>query len=179
MRTARDAACELPGMPLVWAALALLAPSDAFSLPWGIVCFVFACQCLASAVSACGIANLLIEPMQNIFGSNPSPILLTAALFFVGAFFTQFMSNFGTFGVFSPVALTLATAVGANPAAMLMALAMGCNASYITPMATTCNLFILADSQAKLVDYVKTGVPQVIILFICSIVILPIVFPFY
>ena len=109
-----------------------ISEKDAFAIPWGILMFVFGCSVLAAGFKNSGIAELAVGPITAILGDSPSPLVLTAAMFLVGAFFTQFMSNFGTFGIFSGVAITLATAVGANPAAMLIALAMGCNASYAT-----------------------------------------------
>ena len=152
---------------------------EAFKIPWGILLFVAACSLLADACKTTGIAEMAIGPLTTLLGDSPSPIILTLVFFLVGAFFTQFMSNFGTFGIFSPVAITLATAIGANPAALLIALAMGCNASYATPMATTSNLIIVGDGEIKFTDWLKNGLPQVIILGVCSVVFLPLFYPFY
>lgn len=152
---------------------------EAMKIPWGILLFVFACSALASGFKTAGIAELTIGPLTTLLGDNPSPIFLTAVMFCVGAGFTQIMSNFGTFGIFSSVAITLATAIGANPTALLIALAMGCNASYATPMATPANLFIVADGEIKFTDWLKNGLPQVLILGVCTIIFLPMFFPFY
>lgn len=156
-----------------------ISEKDAFAIPWGILMFVFGCSVLAAGFKTSGIAELAVGPITAILGDSPSPLVLTAVMFFVGAFFTQFMSNFGTFGIFSGVAITLATAVGANPAAMLIALAMGCNASYATPMATTANALILGEGDIRFSDWLKNGIPQILILGICSIIFLPLFFPFY
>lgn len=91
-----------------------ISEKDAFAIPWGILMFVFGCSVLAAGFKTSGIAELAVGPITAILGDSPSPLVLTAVMFFVGAFFTQFMSNFGTFGIFSGVAITLATAVGAN-----------------------------------------------------------------
>ena len=151
----------------------------AFAVPWGILMFVFACSLLADACKVTGIAELAIGPLTTLLGDNPSPVVLTLVFFLVGAFFTQFMSNFGTFGIFAPVAITLATAISANPAALLIALAMGCNASYATPMATTSNMIIIGDGEIKFTDWLKNGIPQVLILGLCSVIFLPLFYPFY
>lgn len=156
-----------------------ISEKDAFAIPWGILMFVFGCSVLAAGFKNSGIAELAVGPITAILGDSPSPLVLTAVMFLVGAFFTQFMSNFGTFGIFSGVAITLATAVGANPAAMLIALAMGCNASYATPMATTANALILGEGDIRFSDWLKNGIPQILILGICSIIFLPLFFPFY
>lgn len=93
-----------------------ISEKDAFAIPWGILMFVFGCSVLAAGFKNSGIAELAVGPITAILGDSPSPLVLTAVMFLVGALFTQFMSNFGTFGIFSGVAITLATAVGANPA---------------------------------------------------------------
>lgn len=156
-----------------------ISEKDAFAIPWGILMFVFGCSVLAAGFKNSGIAELAVGPITAILGDSPSPLVLTAVMFLVGALFTQFMSNFGTFGIFSGVAITLATAVGANPAAMLIALAMGCNALYATPMATTANALILGEGDIRFSDWLKNGIPQILILGICSIIFLPLFFPFY
>ena len=156
-----------------------ISEKKAFQVPWGILLFVFACSTLATACSKSGIAELAIGPITALLGDNPSPYILTLVMFILGAFFTQFMSNFGTFGIFSSMCITLAAAIGANPAAMLVALAMGCNASYATPMATTSNMIIIGDGQIKFTDWLKNGIPQIVILGTCAVIFLPLFFPFY
>lgn len=137
-----------------------ISEKDAFAIPWGILMFVFGCSVLAAGFKNSGIAELAVGPITAILGDSPSPLVLTAVMFLVGALFTQFMSNFGTFGIFSGVAITLATAVGANPAAMLIALAMGCNASYATPMATTANALFLARATSGSATGSRTAFPR-------------------
>lgn len=152
---------------------------EAFQIPWGTLFFVFGTSVMASGFKSAGIAQLMIEPVQNLLGSNPSPMVLTAVLFLIGAICTQFMSNFGTFGIFSSVAIALAESVGANPSTLLIALALGCNCSYATPMATTANAVIVGDGQIKFSDWLKNGIPHIIIAGAFSVFLLPIFYPFY
>lgn len=46
-------------------------------------------------------------------------------------------------------------------------------------MATTANALILGEGDIRFSDWLKNGIPQILILGICSIIFLPLFFPFY
>lgn len=156
-----------------------ISEKEAFQIPWGTLFFVFGTSVMATGFKLAGVAEMMIGPVKAILGESPSPTILTLVLFTLGAVFTQFMSNFGTFGIFSGVAITLAESIGANPSTLMIALALGCNSSYATPMATTANAVIIGDGEIKFTDWLKNGIPHIIFAGIFSVILLPIFFPFY
>ncbi|MBR5790187.1 MAG: anion permease, partial [Phascolarctobacterium sp.] len=48
-----------------------------------------------------------------------------------------------------------------------------------TPVGTPPNTLVLGPGNYKFVDYVKAGVPLVIVSFIVSIIVIPMVWPFF
>jgi len=69
--------------------------------------------------------------------------------------------------------------IGADPRAVLMAIVMGCNSSFLTPIATPANTMIVDEAKLKFLDWLKAGFPMLILTFVLCIIILPLVWPFF
>ena len=115
----------------------------------------------------------------NAIGGSTNLYLITAILWLGTAILTQFMNNMACAGVLAPVGIALAQHMGADPRAIVMAIAMAATSSYLTPMASGTNQLIMPFTNLKFQDFFKYGWPLLIINFICCIVILPLVFPFF
>ena len=63
--------------------------------------------------------------------------------------------------------------------AALMAVATGSTLSYASPIATPPNTMVYGIGGYKFMNYVKNGIPIIIIVIIVASIILPIFFPFY
>jgi di/tricarboxylate transporter len=128
-------------------------------------------------MSKSGASKLLADSVMSMVGSNPSPIFLTGVLFLLAAVLTQFMSNTGAAGMLIPFGISLASGLGLDPKAVIMAIVIGCNSSFMTPMATPANTMIVGPGNIKFMDWVKVGIPLMIMTFILSLVVLPMAFP--
>ena len=60
-----------------------------------------------------------------------------------------------------------------------MAIVIGCSCAYATPVGTPANMMIFSAGGYKFVDYVKVGLPLILISVIVSFILLPVFFPFY
>ena len=89
------------------------------------------------------------------------------------------MNKMACAGVLAPVGIALAQHLGADPRAIVMAIAMAATSSYLTPMASGTNQLIMPFTNLKFQDFFKYGWPLLIINFICCVLILPLVFPFF
>ena len=105
--------------------------------------------------------------------------MITAILWLGTVVMTQFMNNMACAGVLAPVGIALAEHLGADPRAIVMAIAMAATSSYLTPMASGTNQLIMPFTNLKFQDFFKYGWPLLIINFACCVLILPIVFPFF
>ena len=73
----------------------------------------------------------------------------------------------------------IAKGMGADPHAVLMAIGVAASCAFGTPVGTPPNTLVLGPGQYKFIDYVKAGVPLIIVCFIVSILIIPMVWPFF
>lgn len=140
----------------------------------------------------CAGINLIIAVMKNsglgevfgsivlsILGDTHNLYLITAVLFLGSAIATQFMNNMATAGVLAPIGISIAESMGANPQAIVLAIAIGAGCSFLTPIASGTNQTLMIFTNLKFTDFAKFGWPLVIISFICCVGILPLVFPFF
>jgi di/tricarboxylate transporter len=89
--------------------------------------------------------------------------LLTALL-------TQFMGGQVAALVTGPVVISAALSLSANPQAVAVATAIGCSASFFTPMAHPVNILMVAPANYKFSDFFRAGWLLTILSFVVLLV---------
>ena len=117
--------------------------------------------------------------MFGLMGGSPSPMVVTAVLFALSCILTQFMSNTASAALLCPIGIAIAKQLSADPKAVIMAIAVAASCAFATPVGTPPNTLVLGPGGYKFMDYVKAGTGLVIVCFIVSLVIIPIVWPFF
>ncbi len=134
---------------------------------------------LATALENTGAGEMIADAVIGVLGSNPSPVLFTFVVFVLCCVMTNFMSNTATTALMAPICLSIAQGMGADPRAVLMACVIGGSCAYATPIGMPANTMVVGAGGYRFIDYVKAGMPLIIIATVISMVILPIAFPFY
>ena len=134
---------------------------------------------LASALSSTGAGLMIAETVMKALGENPSPYVLTFVVFILCCIMTNFMSNTATTALMAPICLSIAEGMGADPRAVLMACVIGGSCAYATPIGMPANTMVVGAGGYTFMDYVKAGLPLIVIATIVSMIILPIAFPFF
>lgn len=149
------------------------------SIDW-VTIFLFAGMIpVATAMNTSGAGKLIAEYTVAAMGGDPSPYLITAVLFALAVVLTQFMSNTASKALLCPVGIALATQVGASPRAVLMAILIASSCAFASPVGTPPNTLVLGPGKYSFMDYVKSGSGLVIVSMIVSIIVIPIVWPFF
>lgn len=134
---------------------------------------------LANALEITGAGEMIADAVIGLLGQNASPFALLAAIFLLSAVLTNFMSNTATTALLVPISLSIATGMGADPRAVLMATVIGGSCAYATPIGMPANTMVLSPGGFKFMDYVKAGLPLIVVSTIVSLILLPTLFPFY
>ena len=134
---------------------------------------------LASALQKSGAGELLANKVISFLGDNPSPYLLTFVVFILCCVLTNFMSNTATTALMVPICLSISEAIGADPSAVLMACVIGGSCAYATPIGMPANTMVIGASGYTFKDYAKSGIPLIIVSTIVSMILLPILYPFF
>ncbi len=133
---------------------------------------------LAKALDVSGAGALIADKVIGVVGGAPT-IVIVGTIFLLAAVMTNFMSNMATVALLAPISVSIAQGMGADPSAAVMATCMGAAAAYATPIGTPPNTMIFGAGEYKFNDYVKAGLPMIIISFVVSMITLPIFFPFF
>ena len=77
---------------------------------------------------------------------------------------TNFASNATAATVATPIAFSIAEQLGMPREPLILAVLFGCNLCYATPIAYQTNMLIMSEGSYRFNDYVKTGVPLVLLM---------------
>jgi len=149
------------------------------SIDW-VTIFLFAGMMpVSTAMDKTGAGKLIAQWTVGLMGGTPSPLIVTAILFILSCTLTQFMSNTASAALLCPIGIAIAKQLGASPHAVLMAIAVAASCAFATPVGTPPNTLVLGPGGYRFNDYVKAGTGLVVVCFIVSIIIIPMVWPFF
>lgn len=149
------------------------------SIDW-VTIFLFAGMMpVSTALDKTGAGKLIAQWVVGAMGGSPSPLVVTAILFILSCGLTQFMSNTAAAALLCPIGVSIAKQLGASPHAVVMAIGIAASCAFATPVGTPPNTLVLGPGNYKFADYVKAGTGLVIVCFVVSLIIIPMVWPFF
>ena len=149
------------------------------SIDW-VTIFLFAGMMpVSTAMDKTGAGKMIAEWTVGLMGGSPSPLVVTAVLFLLSCGLTQFMSNTASAALLCPIGIAISQNLGADPKAVLMAIAVAASCAFASPVGTPPNTLVLGPGGYKFMDYVKAGTGLVVVCFAVSLVVIPMVWPFF
>ena len=95
-----------------------------------------------------------------------SPAAVLAAIMLFVTVLTNFASNATAASVGTPIAFSIAQRLGLPAEPLVLAVLFGCNLCYATPIAYQTNMLIMAEGSYEFRDYIRTGVPLVLLMVV-------------
>lgn len=136
-----------------------------------VILLVAASIALGRALLQTGAAEWLGDVMALGLQASP-PAGVLAAIMAFSALLTNFSSNTAAAAVGTPIAVSLAQKVGVPAEPLVLAVLFGCNLCYATPIAYQTNVLIMSAGGYQFRDYVRAGLPLVILMIITLSVLL-------
>ena len=132
---------------------------------------------LGDAMVKTGTGSVIADLIVNSLGASPSPIVVLVVIFVLGVFMTNFMSNTATCALLVPIGLSLASQLGFDPKAVLAAIVIASSLAYATPIGMPANTMVYNIAGYSFMDYVKAGLPLIVVSSIVALILLPILCP--
>ncbi|MBD3728118.1 MAG: SLC13 family permease [Sphingomonadales bacterium] len=110
-----------------------------------------------------GAAEWIGMVMSAFLQFMPPAMILAAIMLFVTVL-TNFASNATAATVGTPIAFNIANHLGLPSEPLILAVLFGCNLCYATPIAYQTNMLIMAEGSYQFRDYIRTGVPLVLLM---------------
>ena len=152
----------------------IVSPKEAMSsLDAQMILFCAGINLMIAVMNQSGLGQVFGDMIIKVIGESRNLYLITAVLCIGASIATSFMNNMACAGMLAPVGISIANALGANPQAIVLAIAIGAGCSYLTPIASGTNQTMLIFTKLKFQDFAKFGWPLLIISWILCIAILP------
>ncbi len=172
-------AASIAGVPvylamLAGAVVALLAHrltmEEAYSsVEWQAIFLIAGMYVVSDAMVQTHLADLLGNGVLRAvtpFGG----LGLAAGAYLLTALLTQLMGGQVAALVTGPVTISAAIQMGVSPQAIAVATAIGCSASFFTPLAHPVNILMIAPGNYTFGDFVRNGWPLTVVSFVMLLI---------
>ncbi len=146
------------------------------SIDFQVLIVIAASIALGTAVEKTGLASLAADNMIGISGNQP--LVSLVMVFCVAAVFTSILSNTAAAVVLFPIVIATAESLGVNAIPFVITLMIASTASFSTPISYQTNLMVYGPGGYQFRDYLKIGLPLTLLVFIITMTIVPLVWPF-
>jgi di/tricarboxylate transporter len=146
------------------------------SLPIAVIMLIVASLALGKALVVTGLAEFLAAGFVVAAGSLPTPVIISVFLLIM-AVLTNIVSNNAAAVIGTPIAIAAAQQLGVDPLPFVLAVLFGANMSFATPFGYQTNLLILSTGGYRFADFLKVGIPLIVILWLGFSIVLPLLYP--
>ena len=137
-----------------------------------VILIVAASLALGTALLKTGGADYLARLFVTLAG-GASPNFVISGLMLLMGILTNIVSNNAAAVIGTPIAVSIATQMGQPPEPYVLAVLFGANMSYATPMAYKTNLLVMNAGQYTFNDFLRIGVPLLLIMWVTLSWVLP------
>jgi di/tricarboxylate transporter len=142
------------------------------SLPVAVIMLIVASLAMGKALIATGMADYLAAGFVSMAGGLPTPAIISAFILIM-AVLTNIVSNNAAAVIGTPIAIAAAQQLQVDPMPFVLAVLFGANMSFATPFGYQTNLLILSTGGYRFSDFLKAGIPLIVILWIGFSIVLP------
>ncbi|MEP1205998.1 MAG: SLC13 family permease [Rhizobiaceae bacterium] len=119
----------------------------------------------ALALERTGGASFIASGVVNLL-EGQTPAMVLSALFIVTALLTNILSNNATAVLFTPIAIGIAQRLNVPLEPFVICIIFAANCSFATPVGYQTNLLVLGPGRYRFSDYLRSGIPLIIVLWI-------------
>lgn len=140
-----------------------------------VILIVAASLALGVALLKTGGAEYLAQFFVMLTGGT-SPKLMLSGLMLLMAILTNIVSNNAAAVIGTPIAISIAAQMGQPPEPFVLAVLFGVNMSYATPMSYKTNLLVMNAGNYTFNDFLRAGLPLVLIMWLTLSFLLPAIY---
>ncbi len=146
-------------------------------ISWTSVIMIAAMIPMGLALQKTGVAQNAANTLVEVLGSV-HPTVLLGGIFLLTTAFSQTINNSATAVLMAPIALMAAMALGVSPKPYLITVAISASTAFLTPVGTTTNAMVLSAGGYTFMDYVKVGGPLLLLFFMATVLLVPLIWTF-
>ncbi|TVQ59883.1 MAG: SLC13 family permease, partial [Rhodobacteraceae bacterium] len=124
---------------------------------------------VANAVESTGLAEVVAKEALSFGGVEPDAAFVVGVLLFASMMLTNVLNNAAAVAMMAPVAFTIARSLEVDPDALLMAVAIGSQSGFLTPIGHQSNTLVLSASGLRFWDFWPLGLPLQAVVLVVAI----------
>ncbi len=147
------------------------------SIGWVSVVMIAGMIPMGLALQKTGIAEMAANGLVDSLGAI-HPIVLLGGVFLLTTTFSQVINNSATAVLMAPIAINAAVSLGVSPEPFMIVVAVSASTAFLTPIGTTTNAMVLSAGGYSFSDYFRVGSLLLLLFFITSMLLVPVIWPF-
>lgn len=144
---------------------------------WDVLITIACAFAISAAMTKSGfadfVAGYIISLTDAVGGSAYGVYIILAALFLITNIFTELITNNAAAALAFPLALAVSEKLGVNPMPFVVCVCFAASSSFSTPIGYQTNLIVQGVGGYKFKDFARVGIPMNIIVFLVSVLLIP------
>lgn len=148
---------------------------EAFSFVDGrLLALIFSMLCVGAALQHTGAVQLIVDAISPTLGTLP-PAGVIFCVFLLTTILTEIVSNNAVAVIMTPIAISLAAALGMDPRALVVAVMIAASCAFATPIGYQTNTLVYGPGGYKFTDFMRVGIPLNLSMSIIASVFIPLI----
>ncbi|MEP1768671.1 MAG: SLC13 family permease [Sulfitobacter sp.] len=148
---------------------------EAFSFIDGrLLALIFSMLCVGAALQHTGAVQLIVDAISPSLALLP-PTGVIFCVFLLTTVFTEIVSNNAVAVIMTPIAISLAAALGMDARALVVAVMIAASCAFATPIGYQTNTLIYGPGGYKFTDFMRVGIPLNLSMSVIASAVIPLV----
>ena len=167
-------AASVIGVAVVLLARCIDADEAFASVDGRLLALILAMLGVGAALERTGAVQLMVNAMAPLL-IGLSPLVALWAVYALTSTLTELVTNNAVAVVMTPIALTLAGALGADPRPFAVAVMIAASASFATPIGYQTNTLVYGPGGYRFTDFIRVGLPFNILIMVTACSLIPLI----
>lgn len=148
-------------------------PEEAFGFVDGrLMALIFAMLCVGAGLEHTGAVELIVDAVAPLLIGQPGFVTLVV-VYFLGLILTELLSNNAVAVILTPIAISLAEALGHDPRAYVVAVMFSASVAFATPIGYQTHMMVYGPGGYKFSDFLRVGIPLDIVTGLTACLVIP------
>ncbi|MHA7775005.1 SLC13 family permease [Roseibium sp. M-1] len=131
---------------------------------------------LGTALEKTGAMAMIVGVLSTYLAGLP-PLVALAVIYAVTSVLTEVVTNNAVAVVMTPIAAGIATQLGLDPRAFIVAVMFGASASFATPIGYQTNTMVYNAGGYRFGDFLRLGLPMNLVAGLVTVLLAPLIWP--
>jgi len=146
-------------------------------MDWSVLILIGGMLSLGRAFEKHGLGAEVATSLESMLGSFENPMVFLGVLFLATLLLTQVINHVAAAMIMTPVALSLATQLGVDDRAFLLAVLTGAEFAFMSPVAHQANAMVVGPGDYRYRDFLRVGTPLTLVLGVAAMLLIPLFWP--